>query len=349
MLDNTFLLIRGWTETNSGKNNVLEFPLSVSQRHTRINTHIITTMLRTNRLQLLAQRVRRFSNAASLPRVVSRRAWESHKAKHGPQRAPKTEVKEDEKPWPQSVIAVGVGAAAIGIPYLIAWFLALHQPVRGVVAKFIPGLEDVLRRYFGFAEPMPWQDVRNGEPPVYQLEDEDCQFDREREESIEKLAAETTSVRITVSREGGDLAEIKEMKIPGNTPANHKVLAELAGSGDGTVALEFSDLEETDSVGSETTASFASTAATTTTPVTGKGHVYSAWFYQPPPPDESNSISQLSSTQVELSRLEYEVDRLQKELKELNPSRDIDQISQELQEAKSSLRSLRWRNRLGMT
>ena len=54
----------------------------------------------------------------------------------------------------------------------------------------------------------------------------------------------------------------------------------------------------------------------------------------------------MNQNDMKEAALQYEIDRLQAQVKDRTTMRDLDDITQELKQAKSELRSLRWKKRL---
>jgi len=86
--------------------------------------------------------------------------------------------------------------------------------------------------------------------------------------------------------------------------------------------------------------------------------VFSAWHHvvmMPEPTDNKNKSSRkdggssnnvMSRDELRMSQLEYEIELLQKQLKDHTTMRDLDDIQQELKQSKSELSKLKWKKRL---
>ena len=86
--------------------------------------------------------------------------------------------------------------------------------------------------------------------------------------------------------------------------------------------------------------------------------VFSAWHHvvmMPEPTDNKNKSSRkdggssnnvMSRDELRMSQLEYEIELLQKQLKDHSTMRDLDDIQQELKQSKSELSKLKWKKRL---
>jgi hypothetical protein len=73
--------------------------------------------------------------------------------------------------------------------------------------------------------------------------------------------------------------------------------------------------------------------------------VFSTWHYfQTPPPSR---IQGPSDFEVQVSRVEYQIAQLERDLKDPNCHRDIDDMQQELKSAKDELSRLKWKRWLG--
>jgi hypothetical protein len=248
--------------------------------------------------------------------------------------------KEEEKGWPRSVILTGYAVAGIFIPYSIGWFLSMHANARRMAAKVIPGLETILRSHFGHEEYTPYQDLKDGTVPEKKLDDEDPFDLRRQQELIEALIQEETPVHIHISKDGGTVSKFS--KFPGTTLATASRVAPEAS--DGEVALDFDDLPAEDDGPSE------QSSYLTVSPETLTDQVYSMWYFQPPQePQDRQKLQQSTEHDIEISRLEYTIKNLEMELKDINSTRDIDEMQEELSKCRSELRNLRWKRRLGMS
>ena len=79
--------------------------------------------------------------------------------------------------------------------------------------------------------------------------------------------------------------------------------------------------------------------------------IYSLWQYHPPKVDidtatNVNPVLRMSSMDIELSRIQYEMDLLQQELQNQHQQRPIDDIQEEIRKLKSLKRQLQWKKYL---
>lgn len=272
--------------------------------------------------------------------MVSRRAWLAYRKRHPSPHVNKTAApKEEEKPWPRNMILAGYAFASVFIPYSFAWYLSMDKRVRLIVESVVPGAEEILRSHFGHSEYTSYQDLKEGVEPKKKLDDEDPFLLRKQQEFIEELSKEDTPVQIYVIR-GGDIVSTKATFKGDMLATSNNLMPE---GHDGTVAIDFDDLPSKEpTLVDEMASAFAQSSGAVA------NHVYSHWFYQPPSdPQERRKLQQSSLQDIEVSRLEYTIKKLEEELNDTNSTRDIDEMRQELAECKKELRSLRWKQRLG--
>jgi hypothetical protein len=86
-------------------------------------------------------------------------------------------------------------------------------------------------------------------------------------------------------------------------------------------------------------------------PLERQTYKYSLWHYLSPMQQlqQEESSPRMSSYDIDVSRLEHEIQKLQDDLNDVNCIRDIDDMALELKEKKSALRNLRWKRRLGIS
>lgn len=274
------------------------------------------------------------------PLITSRRAWLAYRKRHPPPTINKTaKPKEEEKPWPRNMIITGYALASIFIPYSFAWYLSMDARIRHLVTSVVPGMEDILRSHFGHEEHTPYQDLKEGIQPKKKLDDEDSFAVRHQQEVIEELGNEVIPVKVFLFN-GGSMTST-EATFKATTLATSSNL--MPEGRDGTVAVEFDDLPSNEETGLDENANGFVTHSDS-----GANHIYSSWFYQPPTnPQERQKVRQSSLQDIEITRLEYMIKTLEGDLKDVNSTRDIDDMQQELARCKSELRSLRWKKRLG--
>ena len=285
-------------------------------------------------------RLRQALSTFQPPLITSRRAWLAYRKRHPPPIINKTtKPKEEEKPWPRNMILTGYALASVFLPYSFAWYLSMDAQTRQVVTSVVPGLEDILRSHFGHEEHTPYQDLKQGIEPKKKLDDEDTFAVRCQQKEIEELKSEAIPVKVFVFS-GGHMIST-EATLKGTTLATSTNL--LPEGRDGTVAVEFDDLPSKEpTVLDEIATGFPTFSDSRAS------HIYSYWFYQPPAnPQESRKVQQSSLKDIEITRLEYMIKMLEGDLKDINSTRDIDDMQFELARCKSELRSLRWKKRLG--
>ena len=293
------------------------------------------------------------SNKHRQLRVVSRRAWDAHhQAKRVPKLASTTAAASAEKPWPRSVIIARNVVACVLIPYTMAWGLSIHEPSRRWAEQWIPGLQEMLRTYFGRPEHdgIAYPEMVAGQEPPYQLEDEPPLHQRQQDTIIQQQLLQS-DIPVTVMRiDDGGMVVTKELAFyPGTITPSMLVGQE---DKDGTrLAIDFPDLAATTDTLMDDGIATTATSPSTSSPLTQYYHTYSSWFYQSPPPtaEQQRQKQTMSNIELELSRLEYTVATLEAELSNVLSTRNMDDMRQELADAKSQLRGLRWKKRFGMT
>eukprot|EP00980_Cylindrotheca_fusiformis_P013915 scaffold3618_cov129-Cylindrotheca_fusiformis.AAC.15 len=81
-------------------------------------------------------------------------------------------------------------------------------------------------------------------------------------------------------------------------------------------------------------------------------HTFSNWYHvsttTPSSTNNQSSNKLMSDVDLEVSRLEYTVAELEKDLNDPNCTRDIDDMTNELKEARRDLSKLKWKRRLGL-
>ena len=188
----------------------------------------------------------------------------------------------------------------------------------------------------------------------------------------------SSEINVTINVYESDGHEYHETKIiPGKTTANQSTLLQIvkntgvsssssSDSGSGskvTVAVDFEDdannndtsgysLESNDSSFDTSGSSSSSSSLDPTSPasILLKGtQVFSSWFYVPTQQQQQSQQQQNKDIDMDISRLEYTVNELEKNLKDPTCTRDMDEMSSELRQAKRELSSLRWKRRLGFS
>lgn len=290
--------------------------------------------------------------SAPLPRVVSRRAWEAHFHKHP--RPIKTAGKpDDDKPWPRSLQIAGYVMAAVFIPYSIAWFAASNGSFRAILSSVIFNLDDTLRHHFGHEEHDPhrvlsYYERQQGEEPKYQLDGEPTFRERSQYEEVEALKRLQVKVRVRVD---GDTDSLIETVLPGSIPARSEEILKVLKKEGTTVALDFGDVmnDSQEVVVDEQLAPDPSVTQNEFS-LEHKTYMYSLWHYlSPVQHQQQESSTRMSSHDMEVSRLQHEVQQLEYDLNDVNCIRDRDDMARELKGKKSALRKLKWKRRLGLT
>jgi hypothetical protein len=301
--------------------------------------------------RLIVTRHRDLSTAAQSPRIVSRRAWEAHLRQH-PRPSKAARKPDEEKPWPRSFQIAGYAMAAFFIPYSIAWLAASSGPVRAILSSVIPNLDDHLRHHFGHEEHDPncllsYYERQQGEEPKYQLDDEPTFRERLQYEQVEALKRSQVKVRVRVD---GDADSFVETVLPGSIPARSEAILKAIGKEGTAVALDFGNFIS-DSPEEEEEENDPPTSTQDDFPLERQTCMYSLWYYLSPMqhPQQQESSPRISSQDIEVSRLEHEIQQLQDDLNNVNCIRDIDDMTLELKEKKSALRNLRWKRRLGIS
>ena len=299
---------------------------------------------------------RRASSVSASPRIISRRAWQEHlhtNKRPPPPKAAQSTTSKEEKPWPRSLQIAGCAMAAFFIPYSLAWFAASNGSARALVHS--DHLDDLLRHHFGEPEQhtmLSYYDIQRGEEPKYQLDGEPTFRERLQQMQVEALDRCQVKVRVRVD----DQDDFVETTLPGSTRARADEILQLIGKqgGGSVVALDFGyvvddDADTTMQGQDELTADIIDNF-TQDHPVTKETNIYSLWHYLAPQQQhqqQQQSSRRMSSYDVEVARLEHEIQVLQRDLNDVYCTRDRDDMMRELNESKSTLRKLKWKRRLG--
>ena len=191
------------------------------------------------------------------------------------------------------------------------------------------------------ALPISYPEVVEGLSAPKQLPSEPPQKERHQVAMIQQLLQEELPVLITTTTT--DMTHT--MTVPGNLTTT-ALMESFPTTGrkesDLDLALDFPDLplKETTTITSPLT-----TLPTTTLLLNQKYHTFSSWYYQAPLPttNSSTNTKKFSPTELEVMRLEYVAATLEAELSSITSTRNIDDMQQELANAKSQLRRLRWK------
>mgnify|MGYP005863578697 CR=1 FL=1 len=311
--------------------------------------------------------------------VVSRRQWT--KLYKPPPRQPPPKDNLDDKPWPRSVQIAGYGLAVTVIPYCIAWFIASNVTVRSALFPYFPKLEFFVRQWFGHPEEDYYSYVdyrKEGEKNL----DIPMTFDYELPFKIRKEQAEVDRLlqdypvpaRIRVFTHGGfNLGEVIQM--PGTTPVKMNALLEelmkdrersIDPDSVAYVSVEFADIKDKNVKDKESNdEQVDDTVLSVHVPFEKEGNldvtthladllkstsIYSKWHYhvalQPQQESKSSGPKRLSDHEMQVAELEHKLQELQRQLKDHTIMKSFDDIQEEISQAKSELRRLKWKRRL---
>ncbi|CAB9521089.1 expressed unknown protein [Seminavis robusta] len=313
-----------------------------------------------------------------VPAFVSRRQW--NKLYQAPPRQAPKKDNLDDKPWPRSVQMLGYAVGTTVVPYCIAWFVASNVTLREWLDPIFPDLLPTLRPWFGHEEvdAVSYVDRRQeGDQLVVPraLDNEDSTKVRKEQAAVTLLNQETaipTRIRV-FTNSGFNLGEI--LQLPGATRMTKEELLNIMMKdrsmsldvGDVShITVEFTDLKDDDET---TTTTDEDIMVTVHVPESSTNtlrqdiarmlkttSIFSAWHlfpqavqqYQQQDQQPTNATTQTSSSQDEMrmAQLEYEIEQLDKLLKDHTTMRSFDDIQQEMNAAKSELRKLKWKNRL---
>lgn len=304
--------------------------------------------------------IRRMSDAATTEalrprRVISRRAWQAHE-RTLPKKPKFKSTRVDEKPWPRNMQLAAYAAGAVFVPYSTLWLISSNPTLRELFKDIIP--MDMIREHFGEIEgdAQSYEDKLSGEAldrGYSRLPEELPLAERQRQAKIEELNSANVTVNVYLLDSSSSQTTIKA---PGSVPANPDKLLELLGSQvehtKSSVAIDFE--EDQDSYASNASDLLYEdgmaqdfTVEDPTKDLLRQTHTFSTWYYQRPVQEEQQA-GKVTDRDMEISRLEYTIDKLQKDRKDPASTRDMDDMAEELQQAKSSLSKLRWKRRLGM-
>jgi hypothetical protein len=300
-------------------------------------------------------------------RVVSRRVWQAHKETLPKKPKPKGPTNVDEKPWPLNFKIAGAVAAATLIPYFSVWFICSDPALREFFKDYLP--LDKLRWHFGENEWNATSYVDSLEHPIdvnlktFPLE---LPYQTRKEQGeLEKLENGNVSVQL-ILLDGASQEQTQPTKqVPGSTKATPDTLLNVFGNHleqGGSVAVEFIDEHDSggDAIFADAFSNTENNNSTTssllsledpTAPLLQRTHTFSTWHFQPQAQSQQQQVKtskRMTDEQVEMSRLEYTIDKLQNDLNDPNCTRDIDSLREELNQAKKALSRSKWKNRLGL-
>jgi hypothetical protein len=319
------------------------------------------------------------SSSTASPRIViSRRVWESHKKTIPPTpKPPKAKNPLDDKPWPRSVQITAYVAAAAFIPYTTIWLMVSVEPLRDFFKDYIP--LDRFRNHFGEVEwgAQSYVDDVDRQRQKIPLDAGYSQFPgewkyeiRTQQDEIEGLDKQEIPTKMYLILNSTSEQEQPIKYLPGSARANADTLWELiAGAAtkeqkapEGPiVAVDFpddigkrNDEDEPKKMLSDVKDAYAVSDSMPGQDVASsllqKTFTYSTWFYQPTGTEgeAGGQTKRLSQQEVEISRLEFTVDRLEKDLKDPTCTRDMDDMTNELRQSKRELSRLKWKRRFGI-
>lgn len=288
-------------------------------------------------------------------RVISRRVWKNHEKTLPKAPRPKLERPED-KPWPRNVQIAGYVAAGVLIPYTAIWLITSNSLLREYFGPYLP--MDNLRTHFGDlewdAQSFADQEDEDIEDGYYQYLKEDSFTERKQQSNVDDLDQTTITATICLM---GDAQVQESRQVPASTKANAATLAELIGaSGSPKVAVDFEQDSnahiETMDIGNMDTSSLLDSDPGLNAPTRGlqkETGTYSMWYYHRTASQQQNQdFGRTSDVEIERMRLEYTIEELGRLLKDPTCTRDIDEMRNELKQAKRDLSRLTWKRRFGI-
>jgi len=305
----------------------------------------------------------RSSSTSSSRLVLSRRAWQAHSKTLPAKPKPKNQ-KADEKPWPREYQLAGYAAATIFIPYSLLWFALSNPTARQQLEAIAPDLVDNprIRQHFGELE---WDVQAYGDkddeliPQYYQYPGEVGW--REREKEVNAQERNKGEVEANLYLQYGGTSSVETKKVASSILANPESLKQAFGvsdDSDARVALDFPSDDvstEVTSDGELTLSDQLSTDFVEDDPsrfLRRERHTFSSWHYVPSLSAEEKKVQEknqrMSELDVDIARLEYTIDELERDLKDPNCTKDRDTMNEDRSKARSELRKLKWRRRLGM-
>lgn len=323
------------------------------------------------------------------PLVISRRAWLKFKESHGITKkrpdASKRPKSDDEKPWPRNVQIAGYVAGAVAVPYIILWTITSNPTLREWFGPYIP--LDKLRTHYGklewdaqsYSEEM--EDAENNEKngndeskvPIgyYQFPEEAPFKERQQQEIVEAMSQSDINVTLSLSSSSSSpspSAEYVTKKISAKTVANENDLLKYLPSAlvstdkNTSIAIDFLDRNDEDNAGEKIDATSNTDLLSNDSPsrsqqLTKDSQTTSKWAYVPQSAEggskktanNTSSVSQVTETDIEMGRLQYEISELEKNLRDPMCTRSIDDMTTELRQAKRELSRLTWKKRFGFS
>jgi hypothetical protein len=314
--------------------------------------------------------------ATTQSRVSSRRLWNAHwtnkngGAKKQQQKQPFAKNKPasiDEKPWPKSMVYGSYAAAVVVVPYLSLWWISGSPTLRRLCLpkNSNDNNSELMRRLRNHFGQVDW-DSAGDSAVLYRLPLEDSASVRATQAEIEQREAQTLVVVLGMVDEvtATTIAETTvRLELPAAMPANQESLRPFVSSSSPTaaIAVYFPDADAA-ADSNDSNKSSENNDATNgmddgqeqamnekKDPLLRTAHTYSSWFYQRPEllagtaSHHGEQQSVLSLDDMEKSRLQYEISRLETELHSGSSSRPIDDILEEVKQHKAQLRKLVWK------
>lgn len=297
----------------------------------------------------------RHSDASA--KIVSRRGWQAYVQKY-PRKIEAKKKVEDKTEWPKSVRYSTYAASAVLVPYFAVWFAASNRRAREAVFPLLSdGLREKLRSYFGMEDldALSYTEIVEEHRTVpRRLDQELSEKERLQQSQIESILRSDVAIRLqTVEDDNVTVhADDTYRRIPASTPGNVSTLLHVLGdsanstSSNVSVAVDFPQDKTADTIGDEFLENSFDKVDSPKDPLLSTIHTYSLWHYQPSAASRStqqtSSSAGISSDDVNRSWLVQQVDLLERELRGAS-TRPVDDILEELNQAKSELRALRWK------
>ena len=214
-----------------------------------------------------------------------------------------------------------------------------------------PYVEGILREHFGEKEidHVSYVDVReDGRSVPKKFMGELSKSIREQQKRIEEDLQKQIKVRVKLRSPDSELTMTEtEVQAPATEWARKEdLVAKLSAVDKATVqksvlAIDFPLEKVEDEFDAE-----PQSEATEIDPLREEARVYSLWHYQPSGPSAAaaSPSTTMSSDDIDAARLRVVIARLEEELKNSNvSSRPIDDITEELERNKATLRRIQWR------
>ena len=291
--------------------------------------------------------------------------------------------KKDETPWPRNIVYGTYVVMSVCIPYSIAWFLSSNEPLRSRIfppSKYYESslIVQWMRLHFGIpdyeciAEPETVQLLLSHQSIPHRFVDEPTQRVRQQQLYINQQHERNVKFRLMSGTGTAIERTMNDVVLPAKTLARYDALVKLLPkeiSIQPPIALDFNDSDDDEDVTTDpfpdhdvvdntlSSSSSSSSSLNDTTVTVPSMSIYSLWHYHPSPPlDDDRStnraprsvLDDMSPIDIELSRIQYEMHRLQQELQQQSSSpmmqqRPIDDIQEEIVQLKALKRQLQWR------